>query len=205
MPRLTGVPKAKASGVVAEYYEKIFGERDPVANPGTETGSPGDWWTTYALVPAVFEHAISHFKIFGMFSDRSESFVEPVIRELGILRAAYVAGSDFVYSQHSKVARTVGVDQQKIEAIGSWQCCKAFTTRECVLLAYADCLLLHHGKVPEQLFNQLKEHFSDEEILEFSYHTLLYFSYAISSRAFRLEYDDVDPTMIERDPDKSHL
>ncbi|MFM8906312.1 MAG: hypothetical protein ACKOIZ_01655, partial [Actinomycetota bacterium] len=23
----------------------VFGDRDPVAQPGTATGTPGDWWT----------------------------------------------------------------------------------------------------------------------------------------------------------------
>ncbi len=28
-----------------------FGDRDPVAEPGTATGTPGDWWPVFALVP----------------------------------------------------------------------------------------------------------------------------------------------------------
>lgn len=200
MARLSRVAKSRASGVVAEYYEKLFGDRDPVESPGTDTGSRGDWWTTYALVPPVFEHAVAHFKIFGMFSDQSKSILEPAIRELGILRAAYVAQSAFVFSQHSKVARSVGVSQQKIDLIGCWQCSDAFSKREKVVLAYADCLLHHHGRVADELFRGLKKQLSDEEILEFTYHTLLYFGYAISSRAFRLEYDDVDSAMVEHDP-----
>ena len=33
----------------------LFGERDPVDEPGTATGSPGDWWTVTALVPDLFD------------------------------------------------------------------------------------------------------------------------------------------------------
>ena len=50
MPRLRQVPRAEASeGIVQTMYGMLFGERDPVAEPGTATGTPGDWWTVFAL------------------------------------------------------------------------------------------------------------------------------------------------------------
>ena len=58
MPRLRQVPRAEASASVAMVYDMLFGEGVcPVETPGTVTGTPGDWWTVFALVPAVFEHA----------------------------------------------------------------------------------------------------------------------------------------------------
>jgi hypothetical protein len=51
MGRLRQVPKAEAPLEVLQIYRQFFGERDPVAEPGTETGTPGDYWTTFALVP----------------------------------------------------------------------------------------------------------------------------------------------------------
>jgi len=35
---------------IRELYRQFFGDRDPVAKPGTATGTPGDYWTTFALV-----------------------------------------------------------------------------------------------------------------------------------------------------------
>ncbi|MEJ7720425.1 MAG: hypothetical protein WKF58_08210 [Ilumatobacteraceae bacterium] len=46
------------SPVVSALYDMMFGDRDPVAEPGTPTGTPGDWWTVFAAVPDVFEHAV---------------------------------------------------------------------------------------------------------------------------------------------------
>ena len=54
MPRLRQVPRAEASASVAMVYDMLFGEGVcPVETPGTVTGTPGDWWTVFALVPAV--------------------------------------------------------------------------------------------------------------------------------------------------------
>ena len=42
-------------------YERLFGDRDPVVSPGTATGTPGNWWTVFALVPDCFDHAVAGF------------------------------------------------------------------------------------------------------------------------------------------------
>ncbi len=60
MPRLRQVPRAEATPSVVAMYDFLFGpDRDPVAEPGTASGTPGDWWTVFALVPEVFDHAVA--------------------------------------------------------------------------------------------------------------------------------------------------
>ena len=56
MPRLRQVPRAEASENVRKFYDQLFGERDPVQEPGTATGTPGNWWSVFALVPRIFDH-----------------------------------------------------------------------------------------------------------------------------------------------------
>ncbi len=51
MPRLRQVPRSQADASVLPVYDLLFGDRNPVAQPGTATGTPGDWWTVFALVP----------------------------------------------------------------------------------------------------------------------------------------------------------
>jgi hypothetical protein len=45
------VPRSQADASVLPVYDLLFGDRDPVAQPGTATGTPGDWWTVFALDP----------------------------------------------------------------------------------------------------------------------------------------------------------
>ena len=117
MPRLRQVPKAEAEApIVQVMYEYLFEGRDPVAEPGTATGSPGDWWTVFALVPDVLEHAVQGF---GLYQS-PKRLLDPTLRELAQARAGWAAGSQFVFSQHCKSLRAQDVDEAIIEAIPHW-------------------------------------------------------------------------------------
>ena len=171
----------------------LFGDRDPVAEPGTETGSPGDWWTTFALVPDAFDHACASFQFY-----RSENrLLDPKLRELGQIRAGWACGSKFVFSQHCKAARDCGFTDEQVDAIPAWQVATCFSPVERAVLAYADAMAYDHGRVPDDVFAALQEHLSDEEILELTYVTGLYIMWAITTRALRLEFDDVDERVVE--------
>lgn len=197
MPRLKPVSRAEADESVLRYYDRLFGERDPVAEPGTATGTPGDWWTTYALSPHVFQHAVAHFGMFGMFSDTSVSTLDPRLRELGILRAGYLAESQFVFSQHCKAARRLGVEEEKIAAIDAWSVADCYSSEEKALLAYTDALVSQRGRVSDALFASVKAALSDADIMEFSYHIVGYLGHATICRALRLEYDNVPDRIVE--------
>ena len=53
MPRVKLVSRDQAPPEVRRLYDQMFGERDPVAQPGTSTGTPGNWWTAWANVPGI--------------------------------------------------------------------------------------------------------------------------------------------------------
>jgi len=191
MPRLRQVPRSEAGENVLKYYKALFGDRDPVTEPGTATGTPGNWWTVFALVPYIFDHATSHFAMFGMFADKSVSQLDNKVRELGILRAGYTQGSQFVFSQHCKAARRFGITDAQIAAIPHWEVSEEFAPRERAVLAWADALILQGGRASDELFDILHSHLSDEDILELTYHIMGYNLHAVCCKALRLEYDDV--------------
>lgn len=193
MPRLRQVPRAEADPIATMMYDMLFGERDPVAQPGTETGTPGNWWTVFALVPDCLKHAIEGFQF---YRDPARK-LDPQLRELGQTRAGYTRGSQFVYSQHCKSCRSVGMPEDKIAAIAHWQVSDLFSEIERAVLAYTDALVLEGGRVSDVVFAQLQATLSDEEILELTYVTALYEMHAVMSRALRLEYDDVDERIVE--------
>lgn len=196
MPRLREVPRAEADeDVVIPLYNFLFGERDPVADPGTDTGTRGDWWTVFANSPDTLKHAAQGFAYYRS----PQRKLDPVLREWGQAWAGWATGSQFVYSQHCKSLRGLGVADEKIAAIPQWQASDLYDARERLVLAYADRLVLHHGRVPEALFGRLREEFSDEEILELTYITCLYFMHGVMSRALRTEFDDRDDPIVEVD------
>src|SRR5436190_15580279 len=152
MPRLRQVPRSEAPPEVQTVYERLFGERDPVAEPGTATGTPGNWWTVFALVPDVLQHAVRGFALYRGPSRR----LDPTLRELAQTRAGWARGSQFVFSQHCKACRALGMAEEKIVAIPAWPVAACFSAVERAVLAYADALVLDGGRVPDGLFAALK-------------------------------------------------
>ncbi len=193
MPRLRQVSRADAPPPVAAMYARLFGERDPVVEPGTATGTPGNWWTVFALVPDVLAHAQAGF---ALFSSPSRSLT-PYQRELALTRAGFARGSQFVFSQHSKAARHAGVPEEKLRALPAWAVSPAFDAADRAILAYADEMTLAHGRVQDATFAALREHLSDEAILELTYAVATYGMHATICRALRLEFDDVDERVTE--------
>lgn len=197
MPRLRQVHTTDAHPFAQAVYKSLFGDRDPVDNPGTATGTPGNWWTVFAVVPDAFDHTTAGFQFYRSPNRK----LTPRLRELGQIRAGWNVGSQFVFSQHCKAARDCGFTEEQVQAIPSWSVHDCWSPTDRALLAYTDCLTLQHGRVPEALFDQLKQLLSDEEILEFTYITCTYAMHATMSRALRLEFDDVDdPVREHADP-----
>ena len=193
MPRLREISRDDVHEAGRTIYELLFGKRDPVEEPGTATGTPGNWWTVFAGVPDVFDHAVAGFGVYRS----SKRKLDPKLRELGQTRAGFARGSQFVFSQHCKASRDVGLSEEKIAAIPHWSATDCYAPIERAVLAYTDCLVLDSGRVPDGVFDALRAELSDEEILELTYITGLYDMHATICRALRLEYDDVDERVVE--------
>lgn len=185
----------KAGGHKAgqRIYQMMFGERDPVADPGTASGTPGNWWTVFAQSPATFDHACGLFAYYQS-PDRE---LDPTLRELGQMRAGWACSSLFVYSQHCKAARDNNVDEEKIQSIASWQVADCYSPVERAVLAFTDALALQQGRVPDEVFAVLHKHLSEVAIIELAYIVGSYIMHATTTKALRLEFDDVDDPMQE--------
>ncbi|HUO90361.1 MAG TPA: carboxymuconolactone decarboxylase family protein [Rhizomicrobium sp.] len=192
MPRLRQVGKDAAHPNAQAIYKLLFKDRDPVKQPGTDTGTPGNWWTVFAVVPDAFDHAVAGFQFY-----RGKRKLDPKLRELGQTRAGWARGSQFVYSQHCKASRGVGLSEEKIAAVPHWSVADCYEPVERAVLAYTDAMVLQGGRVADGIFAALKKHLSDEEILELTYIVGMYDMHAMISKALRLEYDDVDDRIVE--------
>ncbi len=193
MTRTKQIPRSEAAESVLPIYDRLFGDRDPVDEPGTATGTPGNWWTVFAQTPELLDHMVAGFALFNS-PDRQ---LDPKLREIALTRTGFTAASQFVFSQHCKVARRLGVTEDQIAAIPSWSTSDAFDTTERAVLAYADELGLADGRVNDATFGALSVHLSDTEIIELTYAVAMYKLHAVMCRALRLEYDDVDERIVE--------
>jgi alkylhydroperoxidase family enzyme len=87
--------------------------------------------------------------------------------------------------------------EDKIRAVPSWEVSDVFSPVERAVLATTDALALASGRVSDGVFAVLKDHLSDEQILELVYVISLYVQHAIMSRALRTEWDDIDERVVE--------
>jgi alkylhydroperoxidase family enzyme len=190
MPRIEPLSRADAPSEIRKRYDEVFGEgRDPVREPGTASGTPGDWWTAWARVPGILN-------AFSAYSYRNAP-LDPQLRELAIIRTGYARQSQFVFSQHCKVGRRSGLAEEKIVAIPFWTVADVFSPLERAVLAYVDGQILEGGRVHDRVFDTLKAHLSDEEILILTYLINAYALHATSTRALRLEYDNLAERIVE--------
>ncbi|MEL0066518.1 MAG: carboxymuconolactone decarboxylase family protein [Gammaproteobacteria bacterium] len=193
MPRLEQKRRAEIEDFMQPIFQNLFGDRDPIDEPGTATGTPGNWWSVFALHPDVFRHATLGFQLYRT----EDCLIDAKTRELGQARAGYARGSQFVFSQHCKAARAAGLSEEQIADIPSWSVSNNFSESERAVLAYTDELVLSGGRVNDGVFSEMKKHFSDAAILEFTYVTCMYEMHATICRALRLEYDDIDERVVE--------
>jgi alkylhydroperoxidase family enzyme len=180
---------------VLPIYQRLFGDRDPVAQPGTATGTPGNWWTVFAQTPAVLDHMVAGF---GLFSSPDRE-LSPALRELALTRTGFTAQSQFVFSQHCKAARAAGVSEAQLAALPSWTVAPdgVFSPLERAVLAYADEVVLGEGRVQDATWAALTAGLGEVAIIELTYAVCSYRLHATMCRALRLEYDDVDERIVE--------
>lgn len=185
MARLRQVSLAEASPEIKELYKQFFGDRDPVKEPGTATGTPGDYWTTFALVPDLLFQARTTL---GSLMAPGRK-LPAALRELAILRTGIVGDSRFEYSQHLKVARMVGVAEEKLQAIKGWVASDKFTPAERAVMQATD-EIVGRNIVEDETFGELKRHLPDDQILELFYVIGLWRMHGMIVRALHLEYDN---------------
>jgi alkylhydroperoxidase family enzyme len=193
--RVRQVSLVEAPPEIRAIYKQVFGDRDPVKQPGTATGSPGDYWTTLALVPDLLK--MSSDMLFALL--RSDRKLPARYRELAILRTAIMGDCRFEYSQHLKVARSVGIPPAKLDAIKGWTTSSQFDDAERAVMAAAD-ELIGRNLVEDATFSALKHHFTDEQIVELFYVIATYRMHGMMVRALHLEFDTDTTARMEEVP-----
>lgn len=195
MPRLSLVSRSAVTDpLVLFMYDRKFPGRDPATEPGvTASGAPGNFEAVFAHSPDVLEHVVR-----GFYLKQTKARRLPLrYMELAITRAGWACGCRWMFSEHSKILRGLGYAEEALAAIPAWPVSAAFDPAERAVLAYADCLALDHGRTPEALFEELKRHFDEEQLVELTYVTAMFAMNAAMIRALRLEHDDDEERVVE--------
>lgn len=97
----------------------------------------------------------------------------PVVQELGhlvVLRASQLNGCAFCVDMHSKEAKIHGERELRLYHVAIWWESPLFSEREKAALAWTETVtkLPPHG-IPDDAFERVRAHFSDEEISDLTF------------------------------------
>ena len=121
---------------------------------------------------------------------RWETEIDGRLREIVIIRLAHVAASAYVLRQHvPKLAEAEGLSAEACEALEDWRGSPLFDERERAALAYADAMAAA-AAVPDDVFQPLRAHFGDREIVEL---TMLVGAYVSHVRVLGALEVDLEP------------
>jgi 4-carboxymuconolactone decarboxylase len=96
---------------------------------------------------------------------RGASTLPADIRELAILRVASRNGADYEWVAHEPLARQAGLGDEQIAAIRGGGGGGGLSPAQWAALGYADAMTLH-VTVPGEVFDAVRGHFSEQELLE---------------------------------------
>lgn len=113
---------------------------------------------------------------------RFNTALDEQARELAILRVSQLNGADYQFQIHAtKYAPEAGLTPQQVAALDGSEHSSLFAPAHRALLAYTDAMTLD-VQVPDAVFDRLKPHYSDAQIVEL---TVLIGAYNMHTRVGR--------------------
>ena len=97
----------------------------------------------------------------------AESGLDGKLVHLVKMRASQINGCAYCLDMHSIEARGAGESEQRLYALDAWRETPFFNNRERAALAWTEALtLLSQTHAPDAVFEEVKQHFSEKEIVD---------------------------------------
>jgi alkylhydroperoxidase family enzyme len=161
MARIDGVSKSEAGLTVRLAYRfgprmmrKLTG-REPQRGTGLE---PMEVWA----------HQPKMMMAMGRYNQaiRKGKGVDERIKNLVELKGAQMIGCEWCVDLGSQIWRNSGFTDDELLALPRYRSSELFTNREKVALDYTVAVMRTPVEVTDELFARVREHFSDEQIVE---------------------------------------
>jgi AhpD family alkylhydroperoxidase len=102
----------------------------------------------------------------GLGAVVDKSSLEPALLYLIKMRGSQINGCGYCIDMHSKDARLEGETEQRLYLLDAWREAPMYSPRERAALAWTEAVTrLEHGQVPDEVYAQAREQFSEEEIV----------------------------------------
>jgi len=105
--------------------------------------------------------------LLGVASYVGASEIDQKLRHLMDIRASQINGCAFCLDMHIREAREAGDTPQRIDTVAAWRDTPFYTPAERAALALTERVTrISEGGVPDELAAELREHFSDKQIVQ---------------------------------------
>ena len=96
----------------------------------------------------------------------NESGLEHSLLALVKLRASQINGCGYCIDMHTKDARAEGETEQRLYLLDAWREAPMYSARERAALEWTEAVtLVREGHVPDHVYNAVREHFSEAELV----------------------------------------
>jgi AhpD family alkylhydroperoxidase len=96
----------------------------------------------------------------------NECGLEHSLLALVKLRASQINGCGYCIDMHTKDARAEGETEQRLYLLDAWREAPMYSARERAALAWTEAVtLVREGHVPDHVYNAVREHFSEAELV----------------------------------------
>jgi len=126
--------------------------------------------------------------MFGITHYLSKSKVEQKLFHLIEFRVSQINGCAYCLDMHSKDLRAEGETEQRLYMLEAWRETPLYTDRERAALAWAEAVtLVSEGHVPDEVYNEARKQFSEEELIDLTLAVIEINSYNRMNVAFRIK------------------
>ena len=165
MARIQGVSKSKAGPLVRLIYRlgprmtKKLTDREPQSGSGME---PTEIWA----------HQPKMMIGMGRFNQavRKGKSVDARLKNLVELKGAQMIGCEYCVDLGSQICRNSGLSDEELLALPHYRQSDLFTDREKLALDYTVAVMRTPVEVTGDLFDKMKEQFSDQQLVEITAH-----------------------------------
>jgi AhpD family alkylhydroperoxidase len=133
--------------------------------------------------------------LFSLGIHLAKSALEKRLLNLIYFRVSQINGCAYCLDMHSKDLRAEGETEQRLYMLDAWSESPFYSDRERAALAWAECVTnLHEGHVPDEVYEEARTQFSDEELIDLTMGVLAINSYNRINIAFRTEAGSYKPS-----------
>ena len=153
MPKMSRIPKLKKTNVQGEVNE-IFTQLEK------QFGMIPNLFSTMAKYPIALKPVLDLYQAIA-----AESLIDPKLQEIANLEVSRINGCSYCTAHHSQMGKMAGLSNSQINSLKAGAIDSSFNAKEKTVIKYSSAVAIDAENIPDDLFQKLKIHFSDSEIV----------------------------------------